>query len=88
MSISRFLGASVAVALLATPVMAQTQAAKASPASALSLSSAPARAGAAMNKQNKLEGNSLWIIGAVALVAGVTWAIVDDNNSDDDPVSS
>lgn len=87
MSISRFLGASVAVAMLATPMIAQAQVAKPSSASALSLSSAPARAGAPMGRQNKLEGNSLWIIGAVALVAGVTWAIVDDNDNDD-PVSN
>lgn len=87
MSISRVLGAAVAATMLATPVMAQTQAVKASPASALSLTSAPARAGAPTGQQSKLQGNSLWIIGAVALVAGVTWAIVDDNDNDD-PVSN
>ncbi|MGH6781054.1 MAG: hypothetical protein ACREB5_02970 [Sphingomonadaceae bacterium] len=87
MKLSRLLGLVTAGAILATPLMAQAQAV--SPASSLSVAGNSAvRAGAPMKNANKLGGNSLWIIGAIALVAGVTWAIVDDDDDDDVPVSN
>lgn len=87
MIVSRFLGVAAASLMLLTPVVANAQAAQSS-ASRLSLSqSVPARAGAPTSAQSKLGGNSLWLIGAVALVGGVIWAIADDNDNDN-PVSN
>lgn len=79
--------------MLATPVMAQTQTVQnvrsaQSGAPLMGARYIPARAGSPMSEENKLAGNSLWIIGAVALAAGVTWAIVDDDDDDEEsPVS-
>lgn len=81
-----------AVSLIAaTPVVAQAQATRAtSPASSLSLVGAPARAGATMTRQNRLEGNAGWIIGAIGVIAGVTYAFVEGNDDSDPetPVSN
>lgn len=82
MTISRFLGLAAASLMIVTPVVANAQAAQSS-ASRLSLAqSTPARAGAPMGTQSKLGGNSLWIIGAVALLGGVIWAVADDSDND------
>ena len=78
--------ATVAVAMMAVPTLAQA----ASPASRLSVSSAVsgARAGAAQANENKLTGGS-WLLaalGAAAVIAGIVVA-VDGGNDNEGPVS-
>lgn len=84
MTISRLLGVAAASLMAVTPVMANAQTAQ-SAASRLSLSQSdalPARAGAKLGAQSKLGGNSLWIVGALAMIGGVVWAITEDNDND------
>ncbi|SNS08764.1 hypothetical protein SAMN06295912_101261 [Sphingomonas laterariae] len=90
MRFSRLLGMMMAGSMIATPVVAQAQVATgaSSGASALSVANNPGiRSGAAVKNANKA-GGAGWIIGAIAMVAGVTWAIVDDNDDDDDDAVS
>lgn len=78
--------ASAGLALAATPIAAS--AAPANPASSLSVSKS-VRAGTATSKSNKIAGASTipLIIGA-AIVAGVTYLIVDKENDDDNADSN
>lgn len=77
--------ASAGLALVAVPVAAS--ATPANPASSLSVSKS-VRAGSATSKSNRLAGASTipLIIGA-AIIAGVTYLIVDNENDDDNPDS-
>jgi hypothetical protein len=78
--------ASAGLALVATPVAAT--AASSNPASSLSVAKS-VRAGSATTKSNKLAGASTIpvLIGA-AIIAGVTYLIVDKENDDDDADSN
>lgn len=78
--------ASAGLALVATPVAAS--AAPANPASSLSVSKA-VRAGAPTSKSSKVAGVSTipLVIGA-AIIAGVTYLIVDNENDDDNSDSN
>ncbi len=84
-----------AALLVASPAIAQAQAAtpavagaSSSAAQRLSLSSAPAlRTGAAVSGRNRAEGSNWgWVVGAVAMVAGVTYALIETDD-DDEPAS-
>ena len=78
--------ASAGLALVATPVAAT--AASSNAASSLSVAKS-VRAGSATTKSNKLAGASTIpvLIGA-AIIAGVTYLIVDKENDDDDADSN
>jgi len=47
-----------------------------------------ARATSMTSGENDLGGNASWIIGLIGLLAGVTAAIIIDNDDDDEPVSA
>lgn len=47
-----------------------------------------ARATSTTSGANDLGGNASWIIGLIGLIAGVTAALIIDNNDDDEPVSA
>ncbi|MCJ8157492.1 hypothetical protein [Sphingomonas sp. LaA6.9] len=80
-----------AALLITTPAFAQAQsaaqpAASTQPVQRLSLANSPAiRAGAATTNRNRAsDGNWGWIIGGVALAAGVIYALVEVEGDDDD----
>lgn len=75
MSNFRKISASLAaIALVAAPVAASA--------------ASGARATSTISGENDLGGNASWIIGLIGLLAGVTAAIIIDNNDDDEPVSA
>lgn len=86
-------GLAIASMMVASPAFAQSSVTSTSPgasAQRLSLSNSTAvRAGATpAAKSNKAVGNNWgWIVGAVGLVAGVTYALVEGDD-DDKPASN
>ncbi|RJF85517.1 hypothetical protein [Sphingomonas cavernae] len=78
----------IAASLVTTPAMVQAQTTTPPGAAVqrLSLAQSPAvRAGAPATRQSNAEGNNWgWIIGAVGLVAGVAYALIEGDDDDDD----
>lgn len=81
MIVSGLKGLAALSLLISGPAFAQTPAPQ-SAAERLSIAKAPVRAGATTRNANKASGGGGWIIGAIALVAGVTYALVEGNDDD------
>lgn len=90
MRVSILPGLVLASSLIASPVLAQAQsAAPQSAAQRLSVTAAQQRAGAPVAARNNAAGGNWgWIIGAIGLVAGVTYALIQKNDDDDDEPAS
>ncbi len=76
--------------IMTSPAFAASQApVRAGAATQLSLAGPAARVGSPMKRGSKLgAGNGGWIIGAIGLVAGVTYAFIQKSDDDNDNPAS
>lgn len=71
--LKKIAGSLIAISMVAAPVAASA--------------ASGARATSTTGGENDLGGNASWIIGLVGLLAGVTVALIIDNDDNDEPAS-